>query len=237
MPRRRPRLSASLIILGAIGASGVWFLAQNWQAMPWQPLSLTEPVGPFTRMKIAHLRVDAPQCLGLLRGETDAGFVRAADVDGGPSCGYSDGVLPRTLRSIGYRPATPMSCVTALGLVLWERQTVQSEAKLLLGSPVVSIETLGTYNCRRIGNGSTGRLSEHASANAVDIAAFRLADGKRISVLDDWQGNGPEATFLRRVRNGACGSFSTVLSPDYNAAHRDHFHFDQAPRGGWGVCN
>ncbi len=235
MPRRRQRISVPLVVFAAIGVAGAWLLVQNWRAMPWQPLSLAEPVGPFTRMKIARLRDDAPKSRRLLN-EAKAGFAGAAIVDGRPSCGFSDGMLPLASRSIAYRPATPMSCVTALGMVLWERQTVQQEAQLLLGSPVVSFETLGTYNCRRIGNGATGRLSQHASANAIDIAAFKLADGRRISVLDDWAGDGPEATFLRRVRNGACGSFSTVLSPDYNAAHRDHFHFDQAPRGGWGLC-
>lgn len=235
MPRRRRGFSIPLIIFIAICIAALGWVAQNWRAMPWQPLSLGDPVGPFTRMKIANLRDDAPACRGLLR-EAGGGFANAPGVDGGPSCGYADGVLPQKSRNIGYGPATPMSCGTALGLVLWERQTIQAEAQLLLGSPVVEIETLGTYNCRRIGSGLTGRLSEHASANAIDIAAFRLADGRRISVLDDWKGDGPEATFLRRSRNGACGSFSTVLSPDYNAAHRDHFHFDQAKRGGWGLC-
>ena len=236
MPRRRQRISIPLVMTAVMLVAGTFWVARNWHAMPWQPLSLAEPVGPFTRMKIARLRADAPACRRLLRG-ADAGFAEAAVVDGGPSCGYSDGVLPVSSRSIAYRPATPMSCVTALGLVLWERQTVQQEARLLLGSPVLMIETLGTYNCRRIGSGSTGSLSQHASANAIDVSAFRLADGRWISVLNDWAGDGPEATFLRRARNGACGSFSTVLSPDYNTAHRDHFHFDQAPRGGWGVCN
>ncbi len=235
MPRRRQRISIPLVMTAILLVAGTFWVARNWRAMPWQPLSLAEPVGPFTRMKIARLRDDAPACRRLL-GEAGAGFDAAPDIDGGPSCGYSDGVLPLRSRSIGYRPATPMSCVTALGLVLWERQVMQREARLLLGSPVIAIETLGTYNCRRIGSGSTGSLSQHASANAIDVSAFRLADGRRISVLSDWAGDGPEATFLRRVRNGACGSFSTVLSPDYNAAHRDQFHFDQASLGGWGLC-
>ncbi|PTS74531.1 extensin, partial [Sphingomonas sp. HMWF008] len=80
--------------------------------------------------------------------------------------------------------------------------------------------------------------SEHSTADAVDIAAFVLADGRRISVLEDWRGNGPEATFLHRVRNGACRLFATTLSPDYNAAHANHLHLDQAVRGGmgWTVC-
>jgi hypothetical protein len=57
--------------------------------------------------------------------------------------------------------------------------------------------------------------------------ASTLADGTRISVLADWDGPPAKAAFLRAVRDGACRFFDVVLSPDYNEAHRDHFHFDQ----------
>ena len=71
--------------------------------------------------------------------------------------------------------------------------------------------------------------------DVIDIAGFVLADGTRISVLRDWPGEGDKARFLRTVRDGACDGFATVLSPDYNAAHADHFHLDMSPR--WrGVC-
>ena len=67
---------------------------------------------------------------------------------------------------------------------------------------------------------------------------FELADGRRISVLRDWQGRPQDAAFLRAARDAACRVFSTVLSPDYNAAHRDHLHLDTANRGpgGWRAC-
>ena len=85
-----------------------------------------------------------------------------------------------------------------------------------------------------------GRLSEHARANALDVAAFTLQGGRRISVLGDWQAAAapaappaaeadPKAAFLRQVRDGACQGFAAVLGPDYNAAHRDHFHLDRGP--------
>jgi hypothetical protein len=76
-------------------------------------------------------------------------------------------------------------------------------------------------------------LSQHATANALDIAGFRLADGRRISVLADWSDSGDKGRFLREVREGACKQFNTVLGPDYNAAHRNHFHVDM---GRWQVC-
>ena len=70
---------------------------------------------------------------------------------------------------------------------------------------------------------------------SIDIAAFVLEDGARVTVLGDWNGDAADAAFLRTVRDGACPLFATVLSPDYNDAHRDHFHFDQAGRYS-GVC-
>ncbi len=106
----------------------------------------------------------------------------------------------------------------------------------LLGSPVERVEHFGAYRCRRLYGRTEGRWSEHATGNAIDIAAFVLADGRRIAVLRDWPGDDPEGRFLRRVRDEACRTFGTVLSPDYNAAHADHLHFDQAARGIGGVC-
>ena len=63
-----------------------------------------------------------------------------------------------------------------------------------------------------------------------------LEDGRRVSVLRDWKGDDEKAAFLRRARDEACSVFGTVLSPDYNAAHADHLHLDQAARGFGGVC-
>jgi hypothetical protein len=100
----------------------------------------------------------------------------------------------------------------------------------------VQIEHLGAYNCRRMYGRSSGRWSEHATGNALDVAAFVLADGRRVSLAGNWTGKGAEAAFLRRVRDDACDVFGTVLSPDYNAAHADHFHLDQASRGFGTVC-
>ncbi|MGB3738299.1 MAG: extensin family protein, partial [Pontixanthobacter sp.] len=93
----------------------------------------------------------------------------------------------------------------------------------------------GAYSCRRLYGRTEGRWSEHATGNAIDIAGFVLDDGTRVMVLDDWSGSSDRALFLKDVRDDACDVFGTVLSPDFNAAHRDHFHFDQAGQD-WGVC-
>ena len=121
-----------------------------------------------------------------------------------------------------------IQCPLALALTRWSQSEVQPAAKRWFGQKVVQIESFGAYSCRNvIGRPSAaGNRSEHATANAVDIGAFILADGRRISVKAGWMGSEKERAFLRHIRAAACQSFQTVLSPDYNAAHHDHLHFD-----------
>jgi hypothetical protein len=126
------------------------------------------------------------------------------------------------------------ACPVAAAFHLLEARDVQSAALRHFGRRVVAIDHFGSYSCRRLYGRSEGEFSEHATADAVDIAGFRLADGTRITVRRDWIRAGPKAAFLRDVRHGACRLFSTVLSPDYNAAHADHLHLDQAERGKFG---
>lgn len=204
--------------------------------LPWTELSLAEPVGRFTALKIGRLHGDFAQCRALLDAAGQR-YTELARLRAGPSCGYDGGLLLRPgKRTSRYRPTTVTSCPVAASLFLFDHQVVQPLAAEYFGQPVEAIETYGTYSCRRIGSGREGRFSEHASANAIDIAAFRLRDGRLIGIASDWTGSGKDAAFLHDVRDGACRIFATTLSPDYNAAHRDHLHLDQADRGGWGVC-
>jgi hypothetical protein len=123
-----------------------------------------------------------------------------------------------------------MSCPLSRTFIGWVRYGVVPAAREILGSPVVRVESFGTYSCRGIvggGGASAGILSEHATANAVDVSAFILADGRRISIEHDWRNQNPAVRqFLDTVRASACKRFKTVLSPDYNAAHYNHFHLD-----------
>jgi len=123
-----------------------------------------------------------------------------------------------------------MTCPLAKNFAAWARYGVRPAARQILGADVVKIETMGTYNCRNVNGASgatTGRLSEHAHSNAVDVAAFVLDDGRRIAVRGGWkEGSSTERAFLKTIHNSACKRFATVLSPDYNAAHYDHLHLD-----------
>jgi len=123
----------------------------------------------------------------------------------------------------------PVKCDLARNFAGWAQYGVARAARKFLGSDLERIETMGSYSCRSIAG--SARLSQHAHANAVDVAAFVLADGRRISVVDGWKGSQQERDFLRVVHNSACKRFGTVLSPDYNNAHRDHFHFDMSGKG------
>jgi hypothetical protein len=122
----------------------------------------------------------------------------------------------------------PMTCPLAANFAAWARHAVRPAAKQYLGSDVVRIETFGTYSCRNVNGGRSGKLSEHAYANAVDVSAFILRDGRRISLLNNWNGQPQERAFLRRLHQSACKRFGTVLGPEYNAQHANHFHFDMA---------
>ena len=219
-----------LLALTAIGLSGWAWLQANPQHDPWAPLDLRDPPGFATEAKLRALFDDPAQCRAVL--ERSAVAFTVLDPVGEGQCRRED----RTrLADFPLAPTEPTTCPVAAGLELWLDRAVQPAARQILGSEVARIEQFGAYSCRRIYGRSEGRWSEHATANAIDIAGFVLEDGRRISVLSDWPGEGDEARFLRAARDGACDNFATTLSPDYNAAHRDHFHLDQA--NGWrGVC-
>ena len=121
-----------------------------------------------------------------------------------------------------------MTCPLAANFAAWAKHAVNPAARQYLGSDVVRIETMGTYSCRNVNGGRSGKLSQHAFGNAVDISAFVLKDGRRVSVLSGWHGKSDEREFLRRLHQSACKRFGTVLGPDYNGAHANHFHFDMA---------
>lgn len=219
---------------------GAGYVALHRQDFAWTQLDLDEPIGLATRSKLVRLRGDAAQCRRLLSEIGDADTPAPA-ISAGASCGYADGMrlLPERRSSIRFQPAAPVTgCAMAAGLALWERDIVQPAAIAYLGTTVVRMHHAGSYACRRLYGRAEGGYSEHATANAFDVTGFTLADGRTVSVLRDWKRNGQSAAFLREIRDGGCRLFATVLSPDYNAAHADHLHFDQANRGisGWGLC-
>lgn len=219
-----------LVALGLFLILRVW-LQENPQHNPWAPLDLSDPPGWATRQKMADLRDNSDACRVILE-RSSIGFV-SYEATGEGACRRNDRL---SLTRAPLSPSSPQaSCAVAAGFAMWFSQSVEPAAREILGSGIARIQHLGTYNCRRINGAKNGAWSEHATGNAIDISAFILEDGRRISVLEDWQSGDLKGRFLRAVRDGACGTFGTVLSPDYNAAHADHFHLDQQKRA-WGVC-
>jgi hypothetical protein len=119
----------------------------------------------------------------------------------------------------------------------WLEDQVQPAAQKSFGESVVSIDVAASYACRARNNKSGARMSEHGYGNAIDIAAFTLESGRKVTVLDGWRGGTDERRFLRGVHEAACGEFRTVLGPDADRHHRDHFHLDlQNRRNGSSYC-
>lgn len=179
-------------------------------------------------------RPEARQCQAEL-GLTGSRFAPLPDKFYGAGCSTTNSV-----RIDGLGGDSNEFTVTNLGAVAcplantfagWARFGVDRAARQIFGSPLARIETMGSYSCRNVAG--TGRLSAHSRAEAIDVSGFVLADGRRISVEGGWNATRQEREFLRVIHKSACKRFGTVLGPDYNAAHRNHFHLEH---GGGSYC-
>ncbi len=133
---------------------------------------------------------------------------------------------PAAIQPAELKPAATLACPLVSALERWVSEGVQPAALHWFRSPVVEIKQISAYSCREM-NGAGGHgVSEHAFGNALDVAAFKLADGRTITVKDGWHGTPEEQGFLHDAQLYACETFVTVLGPGYNAAHYNHFHLD-----------
>jgi len=165
------------------------------------------------------------QCVAMLRAE-------GSKVEALPDRRFDNGCSATSsvkLVAIGI-PVTNLGavkCTLAAPFARWIREDLPAQARRWLGGEVVRIESYGSFACRPVNNQAGNRLSEHGRANAIDIAAFRLRDGRLISVKEGWNSNDANVrNFLRALHRTACSRFAVVLGPDANALHHDHFHFD-----------
>jgi hypothetical protein len=190
---------------------------------------IDQPVGGATRAAVIRESADLQQCMAQLTAARVT-FRPVPDRSNTETCGLSaGGVLGPDLGTTARMAPgdVEMTCRTALALSVWRRQSLEPAAREILGSEVVQIDHMGAWACRNVNNGGTSaRISAHSQAAALDFAGVRLRDGRRITVSGNWAGEGPEARFLRRIRDDACRIFGTVLSPDYNAVHADHLHLE-----------
>ncbi len=236
MMARLLRWLALLVLLALAGAAaGVWggLIAVPPRYDPWAPLDLRAEPDWLTGFKLSRLERDPEQCRAAV-GSTGLHFASVLDRESGENCALQ-GVVRVSRSDLAFSSGFLATCGLAAAWTLFEAHALQPAAQTHFGQKVARVEHLGTYACRNVYGRAEGRRSEHASANAIDLGAFVLADGTRISVLNDWKktGDGRKAAFLRDVRDGACRFFDVVLGPEYNEAHRNHFHLDM---GAFSTC-
>ena len=143
-----------------------------------------------------------------------------------PPLGPAQGNPVTSVGPVAVKPTATLACPIVSVLDRWLADSVQPAAQRWFGARVVEIKQISAYSCRGMNGNPSAHISEHAFGNALDIAAFTLADGRRISVKDGWKGMPEEQGFLRDVQAAACQQFNTVLAPGSNRFHYDHIHVD-----------
>jgi hypothetical protein len=160
--------------------------------------------------------------------------IRARSALGGPAtCGTEN---PYEMSAalggrVIMKPAAMLRCPMIPQVEKWIAEVVEPAARFHFRQSVAEITVAASYACRPINHQSGGRLSEHGYANALDVSRFTLTSGEVITVKGGWYGTEQERAFLRTVHNGACNNFTTVLGPNYDSNHKDHFHVDLARHG------
>ena len=200
-----------LLLLWGCGKSGPQFVSRY---EPWR-------------------EAEEAQCLRSGHVRATPFLVQRAALGGPGHCGATQPFEMTAALSgrVAMRPAALLRCPMIPAVDHWMQTTVMPAALRNFSQPVVEIKVAASYSCRPMNHVDGARLSEHGHANALDVAAFILADGRSISVKKGWRGDYRDRAFLRAVRDGACQQFTTVLGPDYDGNHHDHFHVDLARRG------
>ena len=143
-----------------------------------------------------------------------------------PALGPSRGDPIGAVGPVSVKPAATLACPIVSMLDRWFAESVQPAAQRWFGVRVVEIKQISAYSCRGMNGNPNARISEHAFGNALDIAAFTLADGRTVTVKNGWKGMPEEQGFLRDVQATACRQFTTVLAPGSNVYHYNHIHVD-----------
>ncbi|MEO1650293.1 MAG: extensin family protein [Pseudomonadota bacterium] len=233
MNRRRGwGLFRKVALYFAVIIGGVLAFRQGLIPPQYSPLPAIVVERPFPLVvdwQLKELSTSRDLCRGLVSTKHVTGR-QVADKSTGAGCGWTNAIQMSRVGGVRY-PASRMNCSVAGALALWIENVVQPAALEMFQRRVIAMRQMGVYNCRNIigarfwGN----RRSQHATANAADVGGFTLEGGERISVRRHWNTRGQKARFLRRVHRGACQFFRVALSPEFNRAHHDHFHFDRGP--------
>lgn len=226
-----------LLIVGGIllllVAITPWFaknLPSAWN--PFTPLQVTDSPTFVTRYKLQRLAGDPQACLAVLQQARQQGYLsfsQPAPTSG--TCPLPAPIRVQRFGDVRLSSSFLASCSLAVSSTMFVTQTVKPLAAAELGSPLVRIDHLGSYACRNIYHRAEGRLSEHATADALDMSGFRLANGQQIGVLKTWSRQGNDAQWLHQIFQQSCRFYGNSIGPDYNAAHANHFHLGMRGRG------
>jgi hypothetical protein len=159
------------------------------------------------------------------------------NIEESSGCEVANAWKVEAVGSVAFSQPATMNCGMAEPLRAWLDDTVQPNAQRAFGESVVSVDVAASYSCRPRNNKWGAKMSEHGFGNAIDIAAFTLESGRKVTVLEGWRGDRAEQRFLKTVHDEACGPFMTVLGPNADSAHRDHLHLDlQNRKSGQSYC-
>ncbi|CAN7406388.1 extensin-like domain-containing protein [Pararhizobium sp. LjRoot238] len=178
-------------------------------------------------------------CLAALK-QIGATFKEEKRIDDGKGCGIDKPLtLDMVLPGIALKPEGTMRCETALKLARWTKEAVLPATKAALENDglLTAINQASSYVCRLRNNGTTGKISEHARGNAIDIASFTFKSGKSIEIQPRDEDSTLIGAFQRAVTATGCLYFKTVLDPGSDEAHENHLHFDVLERkNGYRYC-
>lgn len=216
-------------ILLAVAGTGYRYLPSYYN--PFTPLQLSDPPGRITQYKLR--RLDPAQCMALLEQANQQQLINSTPVaDSQGDCPLTNAVRVRDFGPVKLSSSFLASCPLALSSALFVEQQARPLTQRFTGQTLARIDHLGSYACRNIYNRAEGRRSEHASADALDISGFRLANNEAVTVLQGWP-NAKTQPWLRAMLSASCGYYGNGLGPEYNAAHANHFHLGMR---GFGLC-
>lgn len=230
-----PRIAAGQVLRTLVALTLLVGLAACGSSRPpSQPASAPRAYDPLLHgVRLSEIERNPELCyFALGQGPLTIRQVLDRPISGG--CGYLGAVEIADAGQLGYNRNFVATCKLAAALAIWQEEVVEPAALRRFGQPLARIEHWGTYACRNRNSRQAGPRSEHATANAIDVAAFYLADGTVVRVEQDWGGWGDKGAFLDEVHEGACRIFNGTIGPDANAAHEDHFHLDM---GHWRFCD
>ncbi len=204
-------------------------------AVPTNLIASFRPVERPKAIENQAIQVMAKRAKGLV---CDSKNIQGTVIDAIPGriagCGVAQPIKVRAVAGIPLSTEAIMDCTTAKAMARWVDNGVLPAFKSYKGG-VTGINVAAHYSCRTRNNQPGAKISEHGKGRAVDVSGFKMGDGSTVTVLNGWNAKG-DGRRLRKVHKAACGPFGTVLGPDADRYHKDHFHFDTAQYRSGSYC-